>query len=370
MRSRLLALAAVSLTALAVVPAHAGDKGKGHGYGHEKHHHAPDLKPCQGDPKQFQRLDYASGGQTATALYVLPKGTPRGIVVFDHGYSHTMYSWVRHMQRTASTLGVIAVTPDYRGQVDDFSTQPLPSSRGWQVAEGAVDTNTVAQLFDSLCLKGKGHNVLYSVSMGGNTAGLALAAQPKRQGGAPLWDEWVDVEGAANVLETYQGARALAPVNAFAANAKADIEREMGGTFEQKPGNYRKLSVVSRTGEIAASGIKGVVMVHGYADGLVTHDISRQLQALLRAQDVPVDFRSYVTRTKASEPGTTLDGYAPTGMTSPFAGHASEASETHDVGNQGFAALAELYGGAHVSCKDTVTDGMTTQSYRVSDGCS
>jgi hypothetical protein len=238
------------------------------------------------------------------------------------------------------------------------------------VSEGAVDTNTVAQLFDKLCLKGKGHNVLYSVSMGGNTAGLALAAQPKRQGGAPLWDEWVDVEGAANVLETYQGARALAPVNGFAANAKADIEREMGGTFEQKPGNYRKLSVVSRTSEIAGSGLKGVVMVHGYADGLVTHDIARQLQALLRAQDVPVDFRSVLTHSKTSESGTTLDGYVPTGRTSPFAGHASETSETHDVGLIGFRALTELYGGYHVACTDLVYDGGSSQGVRVADGCS
>ena len=78
---------------------------------------------------------------------------------------------------------MIAIAPNYRGQVDDLKAQPLPSSRGWRVAEGAVDTNAVAQLFDKTCLKGKGHNVLYSVSMGGNTAGLALAAKPKRLGG-------------------------------------------------------------------------------------------------------------------------------------------------------------------------------------------
>jgi hypothetical protein len=215
----------------------------------------------------------------------------------------------------------------------------------------------------------KAHNVLYSVSMGGNTAGLALAAKPKRQGGRPLFDEWVDVEGAADVTETYLGARVLSPVNAFAANATADIEAEMGGPLESRSSVFAQRTVVNRTTDIVASGIKGVVMVHGYADGLVTHDISRQLQALLRAQGMPVDFRSFLTHSKTSESGTTLDGYLPTGMSSPFAGHASEVSETQDVGVEGFRALGELYAGQHVRCRDTVTDGMTGQGVAISDGC-
>jgi hypothetical protein len=351
---RLTLVLAVVAGAFSTVPSHAG---------------APQLA-CRGNASTATVLSYASGGQNAKALYVLPKGTPKGIVVFDHGYSHTMYSWVRHMQRTARTLGVIAIAPNYRGQRDNLKSKPLPTSRGWRVAEGAVDTNTVAQLFDKACLHGKGHDVLYSVSMGGNTAGLALAAKPKRTGGAPLWDEWVDVEGAANVTETYLGAAELTPVNTFASEAKADIEAEMGGTPAQVPQAYADHTVVNRVDEIKASGVKGVVMAHGVVDGLVTHDISRQLQLRLRALQVPVDMRAFVTHSKTSESGTTLDGYAPTGQASPFAGHAGEASETQDVGLEGFMALAELYAGHHVSCRDTVTDGATNQHFTVSDGCS
>ena len=340
---RLAAVAALALAAALSLPSAASPSpgnghGKGHAYGHDKPKGPKDIPSssgCTGDPSVYQLLSYPSGGGTAEAIYVLPAGKPKGIVVFDHGYSHTMYSWVRHMQRTAATLGVIAIAPDYRAQSDFFTSQPLPSSRGWRVAEGAVDTNNVAQLFDKLCLSGKGHNVLYSVSMGGNTAGLALAAKPQRSGGAPLWDEWVDVEGAANVLETYQGARALAGVNTFAASAQADIEAEMGGTPESVPSVYAERTVVNRVDDIKASGIKGVVMVHGYVDGLVTHDISRQLQVRLRALQVPVDFRSFLTHSTGSESGTTIDGYVPTGQQSPFAGHASEVSETHDVGVAG-----------------------------------
>jgi len=374
---RLAAVIALALAAATALPSAAspGSPGKGHAYayGHDKPKGPKDIPAasgCKGDPSTYQLLNYPSGGQTAQALYVLPKGKPKGIVVFDHGYSHTMYSWVRHMERTAATLGVIAVTPDYRGQADDFRTQPLPTSRGWRVAEGAVDTNAVAQLFDKACLHGKGHNVLYSVSMGGNTAGLALAAKPKRAGGAPMFDEWVDVEGAANVLETYQGARALAGVNTFAANAQADIEAEMGGTPEQVPNVYADRTIVNRVDDIAASGIKGVVMAHGVVDGLVTHDISRQLQIRLRALQIPVDMRAFVTHSKSSEAGTTLDGYVPSGQASPFAGHASETSETQDVGLAGFTALAQLYGGNHVMCRDTLTDGATNLSYGFADGCS
>ena len=349
MRVSRVSAAVLALAVVVAVPASAQGRDTAPGQ-LKKAKPAPAALACTGDPSTYQAISYASGGKPAQALYVLPKGTPKGIVVFDHGYSHTMYSWVRHMERTARTLGVIAVTPDYRGQQDDLSTKPLPTSRGWRVAEGAVDTNSITQLFDSTCLKGKGHNVIYSVSMGGNTAGLALAAKPKRTGGAPLYDEWVDVEGAANVLETYQGARALAGVNTFAANAQADIEAEMGGTPEQVPAVYAERTVVNRVDDIAASGIKGVVMVHGVADGLVTHDVSRQLQARLIALQIPVDFEAWVTHSTGAEPGTTVDGYAPTGQTSPFAGHASEASETHDVGNAGFAALADLYAGQQVRC--------------------
>jgi hypothetical protein len=69
--------------------------------------------------------------------------------------------------------------------------------------------------------------------------------------------------------------------------------------------------------------------------------------------------RSVLLRSPDSKPGTTLDGYLPTGQTSPFAGHASEASETHDVGLEGFAALAQLYDGYLVECGEAFIDGVT-----------
>jgi acetyl esterase/lipase len=320
-------------------------------------------RQCTGDPSSVQELDYTVKGQPAKALYALPAGKPKGIVVFDHGYGHTMYSWAEHIKRTATNLGVIAIAPDYRGQVDSPPTKPggLPSSRGWQVAEGADDSIAAVQLFDAAC----GHhgiNVVYGVSMGGNTSGLVVAEQPKDAEGKPLFDYWWAIEPAVNVTETYQAARRLAPVNTFAANATADIENEMGGPFETASSTYLERTVVNRTQDIAGSGIKGVFIAHGVGDGLVSHDESRQLELLLRAQGVPVDEAAFVTRSKNSEAGTTLDGYVPVPHDSPFAGHASEVSTTQDVGVAGFSALTRLYQGHAPDCTDSVYDGTLDQT--------
>ncbi|MCU1589787.1 MAG: hypothetical protein JWP11_1043 [Frankiales bacterium] len=356
-RRTAVAVAVLGLSLATALPSHAQPgHGKGHAYGRDKHGAA--SNPCVGDPREIKTLTYGVKGQTAQALYALPSGTPKGIVVFDHGYGHTMYSWSAHIARTAATLGVIAIAPDYRGQVDSPAAKPggLPSSRGWQVAEGAADSIAAVQLFDGLCGH-NGSNVVYGVSMGGNTSGLVVASKPKDAKGKPLFDYWVAVEPAVNVTETYQGARALAGVNEFAAHAQADIEKEMGGSFESQPSVYADRTVVNRTQDIAASGIKGVVIAHGVVDGLVTHDESRQLQALLRAQSIPVDMAAFLTHSKNSEAGTTLDGYAPVPHDSPFAGHASETSTTQDVGVAGFAALANLYKGHAPDCTETLYDG-------------
>jgi len=79
------------------------------------------------------------------------------------------------------------------------------------------------------------------------------------------------------------------------------------------------------------------------------------------------------TRGEASEPGTTLTGSlgAP-GYTSPFAGHADEASTTHIVGNAGFDRLsAYLRNGETPHCRDFVVDGTTRTMTQVpgTGGC-
>ena len=356
-------LAAIALTS--VVPSYADHDNGQNKSRHPEHAQGPKTAqpqpddPCTGDPAAVERMGLTVQGQQALALVAVPRKKPRGIVVFDHGYGHTMESWRAHVTRTASTLGVIAIAPNYRGQTVPPPGQQI-SSRGWRVAEGAEDSIAYAQHFERLC-KPTGLNVVYGVSMGGNTSGLVVAAQPKAPDGSPLFDYWVDVEGAVNVTETWTGATVLAPANEFAANATADIEEAFGGKPTEVPDVYAERTVVNRTDEIAAAGLKGVVVVHGVADGLVPYNQSRELTTLLRAQGVPVSMWTAVTKKEGTEAGTTIDGYA-IGEDSPFAGHASETSTTHVVGAAGFAALDALYAGTQVFCSEMVYDGSTDQS--------
>jgi acetyl esterase/lipase len=316
---------------------------------------------CTGDPSSVQRLDLTVAGQPAWGLYALPSAAPRGLVVFFHGYTHTAYSWAQHVERTAAQEGVIAVAMDYRGQVD-LPPEPgttLPRSRGWQVSEGADDSIAAAQLFERTCRLPT--IVAYGVSMGGNASGLAVASRATRSDGTPLFDQWFDIEGAVNVIEIYTAARELAATgNELAANATADIEREMGGTLEERPEAYTTRTVVRRADDIKASGIKGVTIVHGVDDGLVPNSQSREMQLRLRALGIPTDVITAGTRGSTSEAGTTLSGSLVPGFDSPFAGHADETSTTHIVGRTGFERLsAYLSAGEAPQCRDYVVDGTT-----------
>lgn len=319
-------------------------------------------------------LSVPVNGQTATGLVALPDKPPKGLVVFAHGYGHTAESWRAHITRVAAQDGVIAIAMNYRGDVVSPPSTPggLPSSRGWQVAEGAEDSIAAAKLYEAACRSVR-TIVMYGVSMGGNTAGLAVAAKPTRADGSPLFDFWINIEGAANLIETYNEARLVAlSGNAYASNAQADIERQTGGTFEQVPQAYQERTVVARVPDIAASGVKGVILVHGADDGLVPYNQSRELAAALHAARVPTQMHTVLTREEDTEPGTTITGtiLGPTGQyTSPFAGHGSEASQTHNVTMTGFRLLSELLRRREVHCGEFVTDGSTGSSATVTATC-
>src|SRR5688572_2152033 len=355
----LIATVLTVLLAIAAAPAPAGA--------------APKLR-CTGDPAAVQRLELSVAGEQVWGLYALPSSTPKGLVVFFHGYTHTAHSWTEHLRRTAAQDGVIAIAMNYRGQIDlpPYPGTTLPRSRGWQVSEGAADSIAAAQLFDRTC-PGLPSLVAYGVSMGGNASGLAVAARAKRSSGAPLFDQWFDIEGAVNVIEIYTAARALAATgNVLAAQATEDIERETGGTLEQQPEAYTTRTVVRRAEDIEASGVMGVTLVHGADDGLVPYSQSREMQARLLALGIPTDMITVGTRGE-SEPGTTLTGsFGPPGYESPFAGHADEASTTHIVGNTGFERLSAYFGtGETPHCREFVVDGVTRTMTQVpgTGGC-
>ena len=279
-----------------------------------------------------------------SGLYASPRKAPKTLVVFGHGYRKpaTVY-WDANLRKTAK-MGALAVAMDYRG------IGGSPDYRGWNIESGARDSITAGRFFLRSCPSIR-RVVLVGVSMGGNVTGYALAAKAKRPGGGPLFDHWVNVEGAANVTETYLEASTIAPANAYAAGAKGDIERPMGGTLAQRPDEYRHKSIVNRAGDIAASDVKGVLTIHAVEDGLVPYDQAVEMVAALRQNGVPTSFWTITTRGEG-EAGTTISGYA-TGpiapsFQSPFAGHAAEESQTHVTMRLTFQLLEGLVKGGDV----------------------
>ena len=322
---------------------------------------------CSDDVDAALPLELEVAGEVARGIVALPDEAPRGLVTFAHGYGHSSASWAEHARRTADELGVIALAMDYRGTEIIPRDGDVHATRGWQVAEGAADTIAAAQRYEAACA-GLGTIVNLGVSMGGNTSGLVAAAGALRADGSPLFDRWIAAEPAANVIETYLEASLLAPANATAANAKADIEREMGGTFDEVPDVYRERAVVLRADDIAASGVEHVTVIHGLDDGLVPPNQARELVTALRAEGVPTTMVQATLRDAATERDTTITGYVAgqvdPAYRSPFAGHASERSTTHVVMRQAFAALAAAFDGAGALCDGeyVIADGTVTGS--------
>ena len=305
---------------------------------------------CSDKKDEALPLALTVDGGEATGHYSLPGSDPTALVVIGHGYGHSSYSWIEHMKTMSRDLGVIAVAMDYRGT--EFEPQPwpedgVPSTRGWRVMEGAHDLIAATKLFLGACHSIE-KTVIFGVSMGGNATGLALAlaGEQREADGKPLFDYWIDAEGANNVVETYHEARALAPANEFAQNAYDDIKAEMGGKdFEQDPATYLEHSVVARIDDIEASGVKGVVVIQGLNDGLVPYNQSRELTTELAATGIPVDMFTALRNAPGAESGTTATGYA--SQDPGLAGHASERSTTHAVMTMAFERLEGLVSGGY-----------------------
>jgi hypothetical protein len=320
---------------------------------------------CTGDPAQPQLLTLDSG---AFGYYALPSVTPRGIVVFSHGHSNSAYKWQGLLSQEAQQLGVIAIAMDNRGQL--FPQGPTGSSWGWFVEEGAQDGIDAAQLFDMTCQPQVAERlpiVSYGVSMGGNTSGLQVAAGAKRADGSRLFDGWFDVEGVTNVIETYEEAVAVAgpPLNnATGQTAKAEIETEFGGTLQQQPQAYLHGTVVARADDIKASGLGGVVIVHGTDDGTVGSNQSEEMFARLVQEGIPTDFFSVGRHTADQSKGNTLEDTFTLssripGYSSPLTGHGGEQDQSEPVIATGLARLEAWFDGA-------VPDGF--HRYVVDDG--
>ena len=183
-----------------------------------------------------------------------------------------------------------------------------------------------------------------------------------RSDGSPLFDYWVAVEGAHNLIEEYTIVRAAAAAIPAAALATQEIEEENGGTFEAAPDRYAEVTNVLRVQDMTA--LKGVVLVGGLDDGLVPANQSPEMLLALNAVGVPTHLYSVLLKGGA-ESGSTATGLALdpvfTGAGStyegPLAGHGWEGSDTHLVIKTGFDQLFALMDGGTVSPGETPVPG-------------
>jgi hypothetical protein len=318
---------------------------------------------CTGEPSAIQTLNITVGGVPTYGYYSLPSSTPKGVVVLGHGYPTTAQSMVPLMPGIAQRDGVIVVAMDYHGTVD-LEGPTGTTSRGWKVSEGAADSVAATRLFNSTCQSlnpTRFVNSAFGVSMGGNMSGLAVSEHATRTDGSPLFDYWFDVAGVTNVPEIYTDATAislvpLGGIQTTGANAKADIEAEMGSPILNLA-TYLNRSPALRASQMKSSGLKGVVISHGVLDGEVTSDQSDQMLAALALAGVPTDFYTSIFKAPETPPGLTLDGdvlgLIP-GYVSPFAGHVNAI-----VLDTALGRLDALYqaGTAPSGLKVTLADG-------------
>ena len=278
-----------------------------------------------------------------TGLYEVPRHRPRSLLVFAHGYQASSQEWVSHLAQ-AYQHGDAAVAMDYHGT--NFQTNDV-----WKVREGAQDMIAAAQFFLSSCPSIK-RVVMFGVSMGGNSSGLAVAAGARKPDGSPLFDYWFDVEGVTNLLEEYTGARALAPTgNNLAAGAVQAIQDECGGAPESGPAVaacYQSLTLVTRAQDIAASGVKAVVMIHAVEDGEVPSDQTRQMSTELRGFGLTTDVYDVLRRNQGeTDSELSLLEYANLPAADPFAGHTGESTTHTAVMGTALTLLWNLLGGTY-----------------------
>lgn len=320
---------------------------------------------CRDDADAAHRLTIRVEDQPARGHYAVPRGRARGLAVFAHGLGHTSFSWIPHLE-AAARHDLIAVAMDYRGLeiLPDANGDGLPESEGWPAMAGAEDSIAAALAFDRRCRIPQ--VALMGVSMGGNMSGLAVAMvgedQITRQNGSPLFDYWIDTEGAVNFTETYLEARGAAGANESAAQAKAGMEKEAGCPIEACPQEYLRRTVPARMEDVAAAGLDAAIVVHGLDDGLVPYNQGREMSTLLAAAGIPTEMITVALRDGDSERETTLTGHAAglvvPGYTSPLAGHASEKSETHIVMETALNRLwALMQGQAPARYRECVSTG-------------
>ena len=303
------------------------------------------LSACPGgsdnNPGGVQLLPSArsTDGETVMAtLAFVPDSQPTKLVVFCHGYGHTVEdAWLVHMQRTASS-DIAVVSTNYR---DNFG---FPSLRGAE--DTIIATRNALKRFPSI-------KTVYAlgVSLGGNVCGNAISESAKQSPtGKSLYDYWVDVEGLSNLTESWIEANAALP------DAAAGMERDVGGTPADKTQEYVRRSPALNAQTMKSGGLQAVAVIHGFNDGLVPYNQGREMATALLAAGIPTQFFNVIFDAATQTSGTTLTGDIGlvTGGEAPdvndelglnLTGHGFEGDYGHPVIRAGFDQLQLMLDG-------------------------
>ena len=286
---------------------------------------------CTSGSTQPAQLPSASG---AAGLYSLPARRPKALIAFAHGYQQTAAgAWTPHLVQAAQR-GYAAFAPDYPG---------------WRVNEGAAELISASRFFLSQC-RSIHEVVIFGVSMGGNSSGIAVAAGARKPHGGPLFDYWIDVEGVSNLLEEYAAATAAQAASSTAASAVKDIQDECGGTPAANAACYQELTLTTRPQDVAAGGVKAVAMIHAVEDGEVPNDQTREMSSELRALGVTTDVYDVLRRNAGETQGETTitaDVSPALAAQDPFAGHTWEGTSDTAVMGTSLTLLWDLLAGTY-----------------------
>lgn len=217
----------------------------------------------------YERYAITVDGETAYGDLAYPtSGAPTTLLVFGHGCcGHFDQSGT--VIPIAASYGAVAVAMEYRG------------AGGWDVMKGHRDL--IAATLD---LKARfptiTRTILWGISMGGETTGMAAAERPD------LYQYWVDEFGVTNLVEEF------ATLGTYPCGCPDSwMIAETGGTPLTAPQAYLDRSPALHTD--AMVGLRHAYIVHGIGDPVVPISMSRETYAGLVAHGIPASFTTVTT---------------------------------------------------------------------------
>lgn len=279
----------------------------------------------------------------ATGLVAAPEGiAPHSLVLILKGVDHTAADHAPFAARIAQH-GAFALAMDY----PDFAASYAAAATGAQ-AWAILDANPTIDRV-----------IAFGISGGLPATTLLLTEGWTKPDCSPLVDVLFDVEGVANLAETYAEARAAFAAVPAAGPAVAEIEAECGSPADAACLAQRSLVANGADADLA---LDAAAVFQAVNDGLVPVNQGLEATAVLRAEaptDLTIFLRNDPAQSDDSDTQASEYATAPAGLPDlPLAGHASENDLDHVLVRVAQAALVALLdGGALPEGNVFVVDG-------------